>query len=99
MMVVEEILRIPPRNRLSKLLHPMSCPIVAPTPIIESMVSDVATTGRMPILAIFLSENSSPSTNMRNDDPNFASTPRCCYDLAPRAYRACVGLPKRPATM
>ena len=67
--VVEEMLNIPPRKRLSKLLHPKSCPIVAPTPTIAAIVSELATTGRIPILATFLSENSNPNTNIKKMTP------------------------------
>ena len=69
MMVVDDMASMPPRKRLFMLSQPKSAPRKRPTPIMQNMTVQAAMTGPMPILTIFLKENSSPRVNIRKITP------------------------------
>ena len=69
MMVVLDMASMPPRNRLFMLPQPNRWPTMLPTLIMQNMTLQEAMTGPMPILTIFLNENSRPSVNIKNMTP------------------------------
>ena len=61
--VVDDILSIPPRNRQLILLNPSTCPMANPAHIIPPIIIRAVTTAEPPAFISFLNENSRPSEN------------------------------------
>ena len=63
------MLSIPPRKSLSMLLQPNNEATMPPTPIMQNITMMAVRMGCIPILTIFLNENSRPSVNIRKMTP------------------------------
>ena len=72
--IVDDILSIPPRKMQSILPHPSRLPTPVPMRSIALMTVSAITNALPPTVAIFLKLNSSPSPNIRNTTPIFAQT-------------------------
>ena len=98
MIVVDDMASMPPRKMQSVRVHPNRCPVRVPVTIMQKMMVRAAMTGAMPILSIFLKENSSPNEKSRNMTPMSAQVCTSPLSITDMVY-GMWGETRNPATM